>query len=384
VVDSKPRSLPRVAAPEARSVTEAIVEPDLAIVDPHIHLFDDRTSNYTVDDLLHDTGSGHRVESVVFIECQWGWDLAASDPAYAPVGEMRRIAEAAEESRRRRGTTIGRVVGHADLRHGAGAGDVLDALADAVGGEFTGIRHGTTWDPSPLVKNHRTAPPRGLMSAPTFRAGYRELARRGLSFDAWLYHHQLGEALDLVRAEPDVPFIVDHLGGPLSVGPYAEQSTEVRAEWRAGLTRLRDRSNVVVKLGGIGFPLMIEPSTIMATRSPEQRARLRDDGNDPDATPPTSTELAAYWAEDIRWVIDQFGVERSMFESNFPIDRVMCSYRTLWNAFKRIVADASPDEKAALFRGTARRVYRFPGPEEALAGSVGTSQPTTITSEDGR
>ncbi|WP_202236921.1 amidohydrolase family protein [Actinacidiphila reveromycinica] len=203
------------------------------------------------------------------------------------------------------------------------------------------------------------------MSEPGFRAGFAELARRGLSFDAWVYHHQLPGLRDLCRSRPEVPVVVDHLGGPLAVGPYAGRRESVRAAWRAALTDLARVPSVHVKLGGIGFPLMIEPSAVVARRGPEARRALAADGLDPDAVPPTSGELAAHWAEDVRWVIELFGVDRCMFESNFPVDRVTCSYRVLWNTYKRIVADASADEKAALFRGTARAVYRIPVPPPA-------------------
>ena len=58
--------------------------------------------------------------------------------------------------------------------------------------------------------------------------------------------------------------------------------------------------------------------------------------------------------------IEAFDAARCMFESNFPVDKGMCAYPVLWNAFKRIAASCSADEKADLFRGAATRFYGLP------------------------
>jgi predicted TIM-barrel fold metal-dependent hydrolase len=75
--------------------------------------------------------------------------------------------------------------------------------------------------------------------------------------------------------------------------------------------------------------------------------------------PPTSDGFVAAQARYYLHMIDRFGPQRCMFESNFPVDRQSLSYRTLWNAFKKMTADFSPTERADLFAGTARRVYRL-------------------------
>jgi L-fuconolactonase len=76
-------------------------------------------------------------------------------------------------------------------------------------------------------------------------------------------------------------------------------------------------------------------------------------------TPPLSDDLAAAYKPYIETCIAAFGVERSMFQSNFPPDGVSSSYSILWNAFKRLAAGYSASEKAMLFSGTAKRVYRL-------------------------
>ena len=151
---------------------------------------------------------------------------------------------------------------------------------------------------------------------------------------------QIPELTALARAHPEVPIILDHLGGPLGIGPYRDRREEVITNWRSAMRQLAGCPNVMVKLGGIGMP------------SFGQLWHEQPGGA-------TSEQIAAAYGAEIRWCIEQFGVNRCMFESNFPVDKVSCSYVVLWNAFKRIVADASRSEKTALFHDTAVAAYRL-------------------------
>jgi predicted TIM-barrel fold metal-dependent hydrolase len=236
------------------------------------------------------------------------------------------------------------IVGTADLRLGEAVAAVLDAHLVAGGGRFRGIRLGATWDASDEVPNHRTNPPKGLLLRQDFRAGFAHLARRQLTFEAWCYHHQIPEVTDLARAFPDTTIILDHFGGPIGVGPYAGKADEVFAQWRAHIAELATCPNVVAKLGGInmevnGFGWHTKPR------------------------PPTSQELVDATRHYYEYTLEHFGVERCMFESNFPVDKESCSYTVLWNAFKRLTTNYSADEKARLFHDTAARVYRLDRPE---------------------
>jgi predicted TIM-barrel fold metal-dependent hydrolase len=236
---------------------------------------------------------------------------------------------------------IAGIVGHADLRHGAAAGRALDALAEAGGGRFVGIRHATAWVADPEIPDHRTGPVEGLMGDGTWRAGFAELARRDLTYDAWLYHPQIPELTELARAHPGTTMVLDHLGGPLGVRSYRDRRDEVLEACRVSLAELAGCPNVHLKLGGIGMPIM------------GGRWHRRD-------RPATSEELAQAWGPHVRWCIDTFGPDRCMFESNFPVDRASCSYAVLWNAFKRVAEGYDAAERAELFAGTARRAYRLP------------------------
>ena len=320
--------------------TEAVVDPDQVIVDAHHHLWpaNGAMQQYLLDDLHLDTSAGHRVTSTVFMECMWSYRPDGPVPL-RPVGETEAVAAAAAVSAAT-GSTISGIVGFADMTLGDAVGDVLDAHVAVGDGLFRGIRHATALDADPLVRRTHTRPTPGLMAEPDFRAGVRQLGDRGLSFDAWLYHPQIRELTDLARAIPDVTFVLDHIGGPLGVGSFAGRREEILEVWRRDLGDLAACPNVVVKVGGIGMAVY------------GLGFELQDD-------PPSSDELVAAWGAPIRHVIDTFGVERCMFESNFPVDKGSCSYVVLWNAFKKMVADASPSEKDALFRGTASRIYRL-------------------------
>lgn len=162
-----------------------------------------------------------------------------------------------------------------------------------------------------------------------------------MNFDVWALHTQLDEVLDLARSFPDTALILDHVGGPLGIGRYAGQRDAVMADWSVAIRRLAACPNLYVKLGGLGMHIL----------GWNFHSRL---------VPPSSEELDAAWRPYVETCIQAFGADRCMFESNFPVDKGTCSYRHLWNAFKRIAKGCSADERTSLFSGTARHVYRLP------------------------
>lgn len=318
---------------------EEAIDPALPIVDPHHHLWDAPTmQRYVLDDLREDTGAGHDVVATVFIDCMW--DYHRDGPReLRQLGETERAAAEARLSATTPGARIGGIVSWVDMTLGAAAGPVLDAHIAAGDGLFRGIRHATALDDDPAVRPSHTKPTPGVMATDEFHAGLRELASRGLSFDAWAYHPQITEVTAMARALPELTIVLDHLGGPLGIGRYAGHRDEIMAQWRLDMAELATCPNVNVKVGGIGM--------ITYGMGYEERA-----------TPPSSDDLVADWGGPITYAIEQFGAERCMFESNFPVDKESCSYVVLWNAFKKIAAGASDAERAALFHNTASRVYR--------------------------
>jgi len=322
-------------------VTEEILEPQLPIVDPHHHLWDHAQSRYLLDELLADTGSGHHVTATVFVECMSMYRADGPD-AMKPVGETEFVnGVAAMSASGRYGATrvAAAIVGFADLTLGERVGAVLDAHL-AASPRFRGIRHAAGWDASDEVRNSHTKPPRGLFLESGFRRGFAELGRRGLSFEAWLYHPQLADLVGLAKAFPETTIVLDHFGGPLGIGPYAGKRAEIFQSWKSAIRSVADCPNVVAKLGGLVMP-------------------LNGFGLHKRAAPVTSSELSDLTREWYLHTIDVFGPARCMFESNFPVDKVSCSYRVLWNSFKRIAAAFSSAEKATMFSGTATRVYRL-------------------------
>jgi L-fuconolactonase len=232
------------------------------------------------------------------------------------------------------------IIGFADLMLGDGAASVLEAHIAAGGGRFRGIRHAASWDPSPDVRNSHTNPFQGMLADATFRAGFARLAPLNMSFEGWCYHRQIPEMTALARAFPDTTIILNHFGGPLGVGPYAGKRDECLPQWRRDTEDLAACPNVVAKLGGIN---------------------MRANGYDWDKRDkaPSSEELAAATRVYYDHCIEHFGPGRCLFESNFPVDKVNCSYPVLWNTFKRIASGCSDSEKAQLFHDTAARVYRI-------------------------
>ena len=318
---------------------EEILEPALPILDPHHHLWDRPGERYLLDDLLRDAGSGHDVRATVFVQC--GAQYRAEGPEeLRPLGETAFVADAAARAAAGPTRACAAIVGMVDLTLGDRVAPLLDAHLAAAGGRLRGVRNRTAWHPSSLVRSNLVSPPPGPLEDPRFSRGARRLAEHGFALDVWAYHTQLPLVVALARAVPELTVVLDHLGGPLGVGPFRDRRAEVFAAWRGHLLALAACPNVVVKLGGLamevgGFDFHLRPR------------------------PPGSAELAAAWRPYVAAAIELFSPTRCMFESNFPVDKGMCGYAVLWNAFKRLAAGASAGDKAALFGGTAARVYRL-------------------------
>ncbi len=326
---------------------EEALEPDLPICDPHHHFWDFRPERipyqrYLLHELAADINAGHNIRSTVFIEARSMY--RAEGPAeLRPVGEVefvQGLAAASASGLYGPGQAAAAIIGHANLNLGAAVAPILDALQTASPYRFRGIRHSVTWDPHPEVDNTAAHNMEGQLASANFRAGAQVLSQKGLSLEGWLYFPQLPELADFAQALPNLTIILNHIGGLLRVGPYANRDAEVMPQWRRGIAAVAACPNVVVKLGGIGMP---RTGFDWHTR----------------AQPIGSAELAADMAPLMHYCIEQFGPERCMFESNFPVDKVSYSHPVLFNAFKRLSAGYSATERAAMFHDTAARVYRI-------------------------
>ncbi|MEO7854891.1 MAG: amidohydrolase family protein [Rubrivivax sp.] len=337
------------AAPQpTRTPDEEVIDPARPIIDPHHHLWHRAGDRYLLDELLADTGAAdahgarHNVRSTVYVECASMYS-AAGPEALRPVGETEFVqGVAAMSASGVYGPTrvAAGIVSFADLCLGAAVREVLEAHIDAARNRFRGIRHAAGWHASEAIRNSHSNPVEGLLLDKSFREGFAQLAPLGLSFDAWLFHPQLTQLTDLARAFPDTVIVLDHFGGPLGIGPYAGDADAVFADWHRDIDELAACPNVVAKLGGLAMPI----NGFGWHKWPRS---------------PSSQELADATARYVLHTIDRFGPQRCMFESNFPVDKVSCSYRVLWNSFKRLAAGFSDSEKDALFHDTAARVYRL-------------------------
>jgi L-fuconolactonase len=320
--------------------SEQILEPDLPIVDPHHHLWQRPGNPYYLPELIADTSTGHNIVATVFVECRAMYRKDGPDDRKS-LGETEFVngiaAQSASGGYGKTQACLG-IVGNVDMRFER-AKAALEAHVALAGGRFKGIRNVSPWHASGIRASTAT-PPEGLLRDAAFRRGFAALGQLGLSFDAWLLHTQIDDVIDLARAFPGTTIILDHVGGPIGIGPYEGKRKEAFAEWQPKIKELARCPNVVVKLGGLAMHLS-------GFDFPER------------PKPPSSTELAEAWKPYIDVCIQAFGPERSMFESNFPVDKGMCSYPVLWNAFKRLASGFSAAEKTAMFRGTASKVYKL-------------------------
>ncbi len=283
---------------------EPAVDPDRPVVDAHHHLWDVAHPRYLMEDLLADIGgSGHRIEATVFVEAEAMYRAAGAEEM-RPLGEVEfanGVAAMSASGLYGPARLCAAIVGHADLSLGARVAPVLDALARAGGGRFRGVRHNSTHDPEV-----RTRWPRGLLRQPAFHEGFACLQERGLTFDAWMYHSQLGDLISLMEQFPSANVVLNHVGGRIGVGRYAAEGARVADEWRRDLLRLAAFPNLRVKLGGLGMA--------MAGFGFHERPQ-----------PPSSDDLAEAWRPWVAACVEMFGPDRCMFESNFPVDKASCS-----------------------------------------------------------
>src|SRR6202166_3688761 len=181
--------------------TEEVIDPARPIVDPHHHLWDRGGQRYMIEELSSNISSGHNIISTVYVEARSMY-RANGPEASRPVGEVEFANGAAAMSASGGygpAAICAGIVGHANLLLGDAARPVLEAEIAAGPGRFRGIRHSSAWDADADVAGMYATRPKGLLLDTTFRKGFACLAPLGLSFDAWLFHPQIGELTDLAR-----------------------------------------------------------------------------------------------------------------------------------------------------------------------------------------
>ena len=296
------------------------------IIDPHCHLWDlgmdrhpwlrptggaiqalgDLTSirrNYLVDDYRRDAANQNVVASV-HIEAAW-------DRADDPLAEIEWLETLDKSS----GVAV-RYIGFADLT-ASNAGAALDRLSQFE--RCVGVRQMLSWHPTEPTKCF--APRPGIANEADFRSGVALLASHNQLLELMLYPYQAEEVARLARDFPDQTFIVNHCGSPI------DRDRDGMGRWRRGLKLLGSAPNALIKISGLT-------------------------GYDPRPTPESLRDVALH-------CIDCFGVERSMFGTDFPVGRLWTSFDAIFDGFKAMVRDFSQAEQSALFHDNARRVYRI-------------------------
>lgn len=328
---------------------EAPLAPEHPVIDSHHHLYDRPGSRYLLEDYLTDLGTGHNVRATVFLQARAM--LRPHGPEYLkPLGETEFAnGVAAMSASGIYGTTqvCAGIVGFADLTLGDSIRPVLErhmSLAGgttASGGRFCGIRQSLTWDPDATLTNSLYPTSECQMDTNAFRAGFAHLAPLGLSFDAWVFFHQLRRLAALARAFPETPIVVNHCGGFVGIKGYQGRGDAVFQEWRQGILELAACPNVMIKLSGLGMRL----------------GGLTFEGRD---KAPSSMTLAQAWRPWLETCLTAFGSHRCMFGSNFPVDKGNHSYSVGLNALKRVLGTSAPADTANVLWRSAKTFYRLP------------------------
>lgn len=194
------------------------------------------------------------------------------------------------------------IVGHADLRLGDQVAELLDRAMERAPDRFRGVRQVTIEDPSEapyrFIPNR---PPSGVMKSPGFRPAFAHLAKRGLSFDAAVFHHQLPEVIELADAFPDTTIVLNHCGHAMAMELDATAREQVFREYRRLMIEAGRRPNIHCKVGGLGMPFW-------GFRFEERK------------DPIGYRELAAAWRPYVETTVEAFGASRCLMESNYPPD----------------------------------------------------------------
>jgi predicted TIM-barrel fold metal-dependent hydrolase len=339
---------------------EEPLDPALPIVDSHHHLYDRPECRYMFDELLSDLSCGHNVRATVFVQAR-AMLRADAPPHLQPLGETEfanGVAAMSASGLYGDARVCAAIVGFADLTLGDRIRPVLErhiSLAGGPvvdGGRFRGVRQSLTWDEDAALVNPVYAISEHIMDSREFRAGFAHLAPLGLSFDGWVFFHQIPKLAELARSFPETSIVLDHCGGVIGIGNYAEQRDEVFARWKRGIIELARCPNVMVKLSGLGM-------------------RLGGFGFEDRDCAPSSVELAGAWRPWIESCLEVFGPHRCLYGSNFPVDKGSYSYNIGLNALKRLTATATASERADIFWRSAKTFYRLPDAGLRIAEASG-------------
>lgn len=322
---------------------EVILDPDLPIIDAHHHIWDRPVAKYMLDEWLADINAGHNITGSVYVEA--GAFHRKEGPEWLrPIGEVEfanGIGAIGASGHFGDCRFCAGIVARADMMLGARIGEYLDLCLAAAPERFRGVRQTSLTYPTDLpFRSMPHVPPSKVLEAPQYPLALAELDRRGLVYDAAVFDPSITRLAQVADQFPDLTIVLNHIGMAVGIGMTAEERAEVFARWAVALKELARRPNVVCKVGGLGM-------TVWGF------------GFETRKTPVSYLDLAAAWRPYVETAVETFGPDRCMMESNYPPDAMSGGYVPIWNAYKHILRNHTPDEKAALFAGTATRIYRL-------------------------
>lgn len=328
----------------ARAVPEEPLFPELPIIDAHMHMWHHASGyRYFVEEYARDVAmSCRKVEATIYVEC--GSMYRAEGPAHLRcVGETEfavGMAAIAASGKYTSTKVAAGIVANADPGTGREVARIVDAHLEAANGRLRGIRTRAKWDNDPVIASGNVADRPGVLREPKFHEGLREIAARGLLFEASIFHPQMADVAAMARAVPELDIVIIHCGSPLGYAGYRGREAEVFANWKQCLDDLVDCPNVTMKLGGM----------LMSLGNYDFCGAPR---------PVSSKHLARLWRPYLETSIERFGADRCMGASNFPVEKAGVPYDVLWNVYGHILSSCSDVERVAVFSGTARRIYRL-------------------------
>ena len=259
--------------------------------------------NYLLEDYIEDTKSQNIIKSV---------HVQAEHDDDKPVNETAWLQNLADTHSSKLPNAI---VAFADFSKN-NVSEILDAHQEYK--NTRGIRQILSYNKDEPKYSHATE---DFMKNSTWVENFKYIRNRNLSFDIQIYKHQMEDAVNLANKYNDVLFILNHTGEP------CYQSKEYIESWEQNMKKLAKCENVVAKISGLG---MFDPNwTIDSTRIFVEKT------------------------------IQIFGIERCMFASNFPVDKIFNSFDTYWNSFKEITKNYSENDKQLLFSSNAEKYYRI-------------------------
>lgn len=323
---------------------ESILDPDLPILDSHIHLFDLPGNRYMVEDYLEDAQGGHNVLAAIYCETQ---AFARKDgPEHMrPLGEVEfanGVAAMTATGRYGKCVVGAGIIGHGNLTFGTRLGELLDRCMETAPERYRGIRH-VTLDypderPYQFIMTYR--PPAGILDNPEVPNALAELQKRGLVYDAAVYDYGLPRLTEVIDRFPDLTVVLNHVGNFVGVDMDPDERGDKFAELTTNLREIAKRPNVFCKVGGLGMPTL--------GFGFEKRDEVVG-----------YETLAEAFRPHIELAIDAFGPDRCLFESNFPPDGRSSGFIPTVNAYKHVLKDLSEDEKRDVFGRNAARVYKL-------------------------